>query len=143
MIVEAPAYYNALIGRPILKDMRVVTSIYHLSMKFPTPRGVGCIKGCQYDSRDCYNRTIKTASKFKADIDPDEEMLDFKEENAEETKRSFRPLRFTKASTNMIYTVQFPRRREPTTNWMGRRKAEEVRMERDDNRIPQPDHIAN
>ncbi|XP_017227902.2 uncharacterized protein LOC108203469 [Daucus carota subsp. sativus] len=108
MIVEAPAYYNALIGRPILKDMRVVASIYHLSMKFPTPRGVGCIKGCQYDSRDCYNRTIKTASKFKADIDPDEEMLDFKEENAEETKRSFRPLRFTKASTNMIYTVQFP-----------------------------------
>ncbi|KAL1815684.1 hypothetical protein ACET3Z_018258 [Daucus carota] len=113
MIVEAPAYYNALIGRPILKDMRVVTSIYHLSMKFPTPRGVGCIKGCQYDSRDCYNRTIKTASKFKADINPDEEMLDFKEENAEETKRSFRPLRFTKASTNMIYTVQFPEEENP------------------------------
>ena len=39
MIVEDPTYYNALIGRPILKDMRVVTSIYHLSMKFPTPRG--------------------------------------------------------------------------------------------------------
>ena len=40
-------------------------------------------------------------------------MLDFKEENAEETKRSFRPLRFTKASTNMIYTVQFPEEENP------------------------------
>lgn len=39
--------------------MRVVTSIYHLSMKFPTPNRIGCVRGCQYDSRDFYNKLVK------------------------------------------------------------------------------------
>lgn len=96
-------------------------------LRFPTPKGVGCVKGCQYDSMDCYNRTIKTASKFKTDIDPDEKMLDFNEENAEETRRSFRPLRFTKASTNMIYTMQFPDEENPQC--LGWEEEEQKRLE--------------
>lgn len=59
MAVDQESSHNALIGRPLLKEMRVVTSIYHLSMKFPTPGGVGCVRGCQYDSRECYNRSVK------------------------------------------------------------------------------------
>lgn len=39
MVIDQHSAYNTIIGRPILKEMRVVTSIYHLSMKFPTPRG--------------------------------------------------------------------------------------------------------
>ena len=27
-------------------DMRMVTSIYHLSIIFPTPERVGCVRGC-------------------------------------------------------------------------------------------------
>ena len=47
MVVNEDISYNGILGRPILRDMRIVTSIYHLSMKFPTPNGVGCVRGCQ------------------------------------------------------------------------------------------------
>ncbi|KAK1404814.1 hypothetical protein POM88_004419 [Heracleum sosnowskyi] len=40
--------------------MEVVTSIYHLTMKFPTPNGIGSVHGSQYDSRECYHRTVKS-----------------------------------------------------------------------------------
>ena len=63
MIVDHESSHNVIIGRPLLKEMRVVTSIYHLSMKFPTPSGVGCIRGCQYDSRECYRKSIKVFKK--------------------------------------------------------------------------------
>ena len=46
VIIDHPSCYNVVIGRPILRDMRVVTSIYYLSMKFPTHVGVGCVRGC-------------------------------------------------------------------------------------------------
>ena len=59
MIVDQESSHNALIGRPMLKDMRIVTSIYHLCMKFPTPSGMGCVKGCQVDSRECYRKAMK------------------------------------------------------------------------------------
>lgn len=41
MVADQPSAYNAIMERPILKEMKVVTSIYHLSMKFPTPKRVG------------------------------------------------------------------------------------------------------
>ncbi|KAK1404553.1 hypothetical protein POM88_004158 [Heracleum sosnowskyi] len=63
-VVDQPCAYNAIIGRPILKEMKVVTSVYHLTMKFPTPTGVGQVKGCQYDSRVCYNQAMKGAEKL-------------------------------------------------------------------------------
>lgn len=34
-------------------------------------------------------------------------MIHFKEENVREAQRSFRPIRSTKASVNMVYTVEF------------------------------------
>lgn len=39
--------------------MKVVTSIYHLTMKFLTLNGIGMVRGSQYDSRDCNHREIK------------------------------------------------------------------------------------
>lgn len=45
------------------EEMRVVTSMYHLSIKFPTPNGVGCVRGCQADSRECYSRALSPAEK--------------------------------------------------------------------------------
>ena len=41
MVVKDRSSYNAIIGRPTLVAMKAVTSIYHLCLKFPTPRGVG------------------------------------------------------------------------------------------------------
>ena len=59
IIVDQESSHNALIGRPMLKDTRIVTSIYHLCMKFPTPRGMRCVKGFQLDSRECYSKAMK------------------------------------------------------------------------------------
>ena len=70
-VVDQPCAYNAILGRPILKEMKIVTSIYALTMKFPTPKGVGCVKGVQYDSRDCYNKALKAASKGDVPIPED------------------------------------------------------------------------
>lgn len=37
----------------------MVTSIYHLILKFPTPSGVESIKGSQFDSMEYNNQAIK------------------------------------------------------------------------------------
>lgn len=39
IVVKAPSSYNAILGRPTLNNLRVVTSTYHMKMKFPTPLG--------------------------------------------------------------------------------------------------------
>ena len=41
LVVDCSSSYNAIIGRPTLNSWKVVTSTYHLSVKFPTEHGVG------------------------------------------------------------------------------------------------------
>ena len=41
LVVDCTSSYNAIIGRPTLNSWKVVTSTYHLSIKFPTDYGVG------------------------------------------------------------------------------------------------------
>ncbi|PON69940.1 hypothetical protein PanWU01x14_084040 [Parasponia andersonii] len=41
LVVDCPSAFNAMLGRPTLRELRAVTSIYHLTMKFPTQHGVG------------------------------------------------------------------------------------------------------
>ncbi|KAM6554158.1 hypothetical protein CsatB_014920 [Cannabis sativa] len=65
-IIDQYSTYNAVIGRPILKDMKIITSIYHLMMKFLTLTGVGSVGGVQSDSRECSNTTLKLAEKKKS-----------------------------------------------------------------------------
>ena len=48
---------------PSLRELRVVTSIHHLLIKFPTPRGIGKVQGDQQESRQCYHQVVKTTSK--------------------------------------------------------------------------------
>ncbi|XP_060959303.1 uncharacterized protein LOC133030542 [Cannabis sativa] len=62
-VIDQYSAYNVVIGRPILKEMKIVTSIYHLTRKFPTPTGVGSVRGIQSDSRECYNTAIKLSEK--------------------------------------------------------------------------------
>ena len=40
-VVDYPSAFNAVLGRLTLKELRAVTSIHHLLMKFPTSNGVG------------------------------------------------------------------------------------------------------
>ncbi|XP_074355952.1 uncharacterized protein LOC141695617 [Apium graveolens] len=58
-VLNQESSHNVLLGRPFLREMRVITSIHHLTIKFPTPNGVGSIKGSQYDSRECYRKAMK------------------------------------------------------------------------------------
>ncbi|XP_075665473.1 uncharacterized protein LOC142635154 [Castanea sativa] len=47
LVVDCSLSYNAIIGRPTLNSWKVVTSTYHLSVKFPTEYGVGQVQGDQ------------------------------------------------------------------------------------------------
>ena len=44
LVVDYSSSYNAIIGRPTLNSWKVVTSTYHLPIKFPTNYGVGQVK---------------------------------------------------------------------------------------------------
>ncbi|XP_075633765.1 uncharacterized protein LOC142606268 [Castanea sativa] len=54
LVVDCSSSYNAIIGRPTLKNWKAVTSTYHLSVKFPTEYRVGQVQGDQLAARVCY-----------------------------------------------------------------------------------------
>jgi len=58
LIVDFPSTYNIVFRRPVLNKLRVVTSTYHLKVKFPTTHGVGEIKRDQVLARECYQATL-------------------------------------------------------------------------------------
>ena len=45
LVVDCSSFYNAIIGRPTLNSWKVVTSTYHLSVKFPTEHRIGEVQG--------------------------------------------------------------------------------------------------
>ena len=59
LIVDAPLAYNMLLGRPSLNAIRVVPSVYHMVIKFPTANGVGMVRGNQRIARECYSASMK------------------------------------------------------------------------------------
>ena len=63
IVVDCPSAYNAVIGRPILVDLRAVTSVWHLAMKFLTDAGVGRVLGNQREARECYNASVTKAKR--------------------------------------------------------------------------------
>ena len=54
LVVDCLSSYNAIIGRPTLNSWKVITSTYHLSVKFPTEYGIGQAQGDQLAARECY-----------------------------------------------------------------------------------------
>ncbi|XP_074347295.1 uncharacterized protein LOC141686137 [Apium graveolens] len=58
-VLKQESSRNVLMGRPFLREMTVITSIHHLTIKFPTLNGVGSIKVYQYDSWECYRQAMR------------------------------------------------------------------------------------
>ena len=54
MVRSTSVAYNVILGRPLLNDMRAVVSPCYLLMKFPTPHGIGQVRGDQKKARTCY-----------------------------------------------------------------------------------------
>ena len=63
LVVDALSAINRISVRLLQKALKVATSIYHLTMKFPTAEGTGEVRGNQYDSTECYNKSLHIAEK--------------------------------------------------------------------------------
>ncbi|GKV52424.1 hypothetical protein SLEP1_g59006, partial [Rubroshorea leprosula] len=59
LVVKMESAFNAMLGRATLCELKAVISQPHLCMKFPTPQGVGVLKGNQKMARTCYQDTFK------------------------------------------------------------------------------------
>ena len=59
LIVDAPSAYNMLLGKPSLNAIMVVSSAYHMIIKFPTANGAGMVRGNQRIARECYSASMK------------------------------------------------------------------------------------
>lgn len=45
VVFDTPFPYDTVMGQPLLFSLRAAVSLYHYSIKFPTPHGVGEVKG--------------------------------------------------------------------------------------------------
>ncbi|XP_021600670.2 uncharacterized protein LOC110606223 [Manihot esculenta] len=71
LIVKLPLNYNAILGRPVLYDFEVVTSIRYLAMNFPTEAGVETVRGSQEEARAVYLATTSEPSSAGEKFDPE------------------------------------------------------------------------
>ena len=64
-MVDCSSAYNAILGQPTLNSWKVVTSTYHLMIKFPTNYGVGKLRGNQVAAWECYIAMIEMEDQQK------------------------------------------------------------------------------
>uniref|UniRef100_A0A803PTI0 Uncharacterized protein n=1 Tax=Cannabis sativa TaxID=3483 RepID=A0A803PTI0_CANSA len=51
IVVDVKSPYNVMLRRQVLYDLRAISSIYHLSVKFPMMAGIDCLLGNQGTAR--------------------------------------------------------------------------------------------
>ncbi|RDX65933.1 Retrovirus-related Pol polyprotein from transposon 17.6, partial [Mucuna pruriens] len=59
IVVDAPASYNIIVGRPALNRLGAIVSTRHLCMKFPVGRKVGSVWADTQTARKCYEDSFK------------------------------------------------------------------------------------
>ena len=59
LVVQCPSAFNGVLGRPLLKALKAVMSIYYLTTMFPTTTRIGQVRGQQRDSMECYSRSLE------------------------------------------------------------------------------------
>ncbi|XP_022853913.1 uncharacterized protein LOC111375341 [Olea europaea var. sylvestris] len=57
VVFDTPSPYDAVMGQPLLFSLRAAFSLYHYSIKFPTPYGVGEVKGNRELAERCQRNT--------------------------------------------------------------------------------------
>nr|XP_009387484.1 PREDICTED: uncharacterized protein LOC103974393 [Musa acuminata subsp. malaccensis] len=63
LVIDLPAAYNAILGRPTLNKVRAVVSTYYQTVRFPTSAGTGEITGSPRESRRCYLTAVSLPKK--------------------------------------------------------------------------------
>ena len=63
LVIDQSSAFNVVLGRPSLRALKVITSIYHFLMKFPTTNGGGQVQGNQDEVRRFYNQAVRNASR--------------------------------------------------------------------------------
>ena len=59
LVVDLLSTYNAIFGRPLMKWTSMVIAVYCLTVKFPTPTGVGYVKIDQATTRQCHIQSLQ------------------------------------------------------------------------------------
>jgi hypothetical protein len=59
LVVKLQSIYSIILGRTALNLFGAVVSTSHLTIKFPTPKGIGVEKGDQVEARSCYIAALK------------------------------------------------------------------------------------
>ena len=62
-VVNCLSTYNGVLGRPLLRALKAAMSIHCLTMKFLTTTGICQVRGRQWDSRECYKKSLELAEK--------------------------------------------------------------------------------
>ncbi|XP_065017249.1 uncharacterized protein LOC135643811 [Musa acuminata AAA Group] len=65
LVIDLPAAYNAILGRPTLNKIRAVILTYYQTVKFPTHAGIGEIAGSPRESRRCYLTVVSLPKKVR------------------------------------------------------------------------------
>ena len=65
LVVDCPSAYNVIIGCPTFNKLRVVTSTYHLLVRFPTEHGIGELRGDQATTKECYFASLGSEMKHQ------------------------------------------------------------------------------
>jgi len=53
-VIDSLSYYNVIMGRPWIHDMKADPSTYHQCVKLPMPWGVVKVNNDQQEAKDCY-----------------------------------------------------------------------------------------
>ena len=100
LIVDCSSAYNVILGWPTLNSWKVVTSTYHMMIKFPTEYGVRKVRGDQVVARECYIAMLEMDDHLQTMSIEEQRMVEELIEGLEEILLdNFRPERMTRINT--------------------------------------------
>lgn len=68
VVAECPSSYNVILGHPAIGDLNLSINMRALLIRFPTPHGVGSVRGDQESARLCYASSVKLKTKVTYEV---------------------------------------------------------------------------